>query len=1158
MNLKSYLKNCFSIGLSLFCLLAFHNPVDNTVNNSRNTTIVDQPNATYIYSNTTASSLSTQSNCSTVLSKTFEVTDAFVVNDLNVGIILTHTWRGDVQVQLTSPTGNTQTIISFSGDNFDNYDLLLDDESGGSLNSGTNQSVNAPNYEGDRTVLTSSLSNFEDELAEGTWTLTFCNVLQSSHTSRTLGFVSAKLEFDGDAIGPGGLISNIPCTAGANEIRGTVFEDFNYNGIYNSSEFLGVAGVVVTAYDSLDNSFNTVTSTTGTYVLDGLIASRTYRVEFTFPDSVNWAESTFFQGDNGTTVQFVQPGNCANLGVANPTDYCETLNPSIIISCFETGNAVYGATGNENKSIVSLPYNSSGPTVTGISEVAQIYETGSVWGLAWQPTTQRVFGATNLKRHTGLGSLGLGGVYVMSYQNGVRGNLINSFDLAGVTPANGGATIDLGSVLRSGSSDYTLPNSNNSDSYDIDAFSKIGKVGFGDADMEEDGQTLWLVNLHQRALISVDVSDPNIYPGTVNQYLIDDFTNVPSCTNGVLRPWGLGFSKGTGYIGCVCTGENGGTISNTQAYVLSFDPNNPTIFTNEVNFDLDYSRELAVRFTTANSDGEWHPWVDTWAQTGFTNTQSGEVAYAQPTVSDIDFAENGDMIIAMADRFGFQMGYNNYRPVSGATTLITGDAAGDLIKACYSNGSWVLEGSAGCTDNDTNSTELDDGPSGMGEFFFRDDFDDTNFSPVYNHNETSLGSIDILKGTGEITATHYDPINGNYAFDLGLLWHDNFTGARTDEFRIIGSGPVEGKGNNLGDMITACAPAPLQIGNLVWLDTDRDGIQDGGEIGLEGIRVELYSNTGTLLGFDTTTANGTYYFSGRNTDNATWLTTDDTLTIQTNYYIILGNGQFTTNTSILVLDGMNYELTTDSTDTGGGRYERDSDGILFETSPGNAFDGLPGVLIQTGSIGQVNHSFDFGFKTIEYDYGDLPDAGIGTSGITNYETLDANNGPSHRIIEGLQLGLLNDADADGVSSLTAEGDDNLDGIDDEDGLTILSSLTLIPGGTIRIPFSAINTTGDTAYVRAWIDWNGDGELIDELVIDYQDNEDGIFPAFLEINIPENSTLNQHLGFRIRLSNTTNMTPYGQLNAGEVEDYIVNLNCPESICLPIDTRLEREE
>jgi len=71
-------------------------------------------------------------------------------------------------------------------------------------------------------------------------------------------------------------------------------------------------------------------------------------------------------------------------------------------------------------------------------------------------------------------------------------------------------------------------------------------------------------------------------------------------------------------------------------------------------------------------------------------------------------------------------------------------------------------------------------------------------------------------------------------------------------------------------------------------------------------------------------------------------------------------------------------------------------------------------------------------KTLcEFDYGDLPDSGNGTSA-DNYETTQANNGPSHIITNDLFLGGMVDEETDGAPSGNADGDG-----EDEDGLTIL-------------------------------------------------------------------------------------------------------------------------
>jgi len=171
-----------------------------------------------------------------------------------------------------------------------------------------------------------------------------------------------------------------------------------------------------------------------------------------------------------------------------------------------------------------------------------------------------------------------------------------------------------------------------------------------------------------------------------------------------------------------------------------------------------------------------------------------------------------------------------------------------------------------------------------------------------------------------------------------------------------------GKGAGLGDLIAVCDPAPIEIGNYVWYDEDSDGVQDAGETPLEGVRMELYDNAGNLLAVDTTNSIGYYFFSGNGIDNAEWQTADDTLAANTSYYIVAGgNGQFASGE--MTLNGTTYVLTSDSTTTGTNRYEIDSDGTIAAGIDPD-FDGEPYVQITTGNIGEIDHSFDFGFRPI--------------------------------------------------------------------------------------------------------------------------------------------------------------------------------------------------
>ncbi len=57
-------------------------------------------------------------------------------------------------------------------------------------------------------------------------------------------------------------------------------------------------------------------------------------------------------------------------------------------------------------------------------------------------------------------------------------------------------------------------------------------------------------------------------------------------------------------------------------------------------------------------------------------------------------------------------------------------------------------------------------------------------------------------------------------------------------------------------------PCDAAIGNFVWLDQNRNGVQDAGEPGIQGVRVELLDGSGNFITFTTTDVNGFYLFGG--------------------------------------------------------------------------------------------------------------------------------------------------------------------------------------------------------------------------------------------------------------------------------------------------------
>lgn len=113
------------------------------------------------------------------------------------------------------------------------------------------------------------------------------------------------------------------------------------------------------------------------------------------------------------------------------------------------------------------------------------------------------------------------------------------------------------------------------------------------------------------------------------------------------------------------------------------------------------------------------------------------------------------------------------------------------------------------------------------------------------------------------------------------------------------------------------------IGDKVWIDTNKDGVQNGGEPPLAGVKVTLLDDTGKVVGTTSTDANGRYKFD--NLPAGTYQVKFQLTPEQAAKYrfTTTGNGtegtdsnadQSTGLTKTFVLDDSNTALTTDYTD----------------------------------------------------------------------------------------------------------------------------------------------------------------------------------------------------------------------------------------------------
>ena len=109
------------------------------------------------------------------VSDTMNVPDSITISDLNVDLVINHTWVGDLMVTLAH--GVTSVVIidrpgvpaSGFGCSNDNYNIILDDEgSGGSIEALCSPSmVSPPNY-----TPNNPLSAFDGQNVQGLWTIT--------------------------------------------------------------------------------------------------------------------------------------------------------------------------------------------------------------------------------------------------------------------------------------------------------------------------------------------------------------------------------------------------------------------------------------------------------------------------------------------------------------------------------------------------------------------------------------------------------------------------------------------------------------------------------------------------------------------------------------------------------------------------------------------------------------------------------------------------------------------------------------------------------------------------------------------------------------------------------------------------------------------------
>ncbi len=785
-----------------------------------------------------------------------------------------------------------------------------------------------------------------------------------------------------------------PTGAAPAPIDGTVVRDHDHDGTADAGE-PGVAGVTVTATAPDGSTSSTTTATDGTYTLGGLDDTITYRVEFTWTEG--WLASGPAGTANGSSVQFAAGGETVDFALATADDYCDIADAALgfVTTCFVNGQPDNGDFSGMD-AIVAITGDATGRMGAGTpndpEHIALNTEIGSTYGLAHQPSSDRLFTSAFLKRHVGLGDGGIDAIYELAADGST-------------TPTIWYDAIDAGTVADNVS--RGLPNSAAAPtSVDAGVFGQIYKAGWGDIDLAPDEETLYAVNLFDRSVYAIDVAAADAGSTTAHT---DLGRPGHACTNGVARLFGIEIHDGTLWAAVTCTAESGGSEADLSAAVYGYDlAADAWAATPALDFGLDYGKGCMLQ--GGGCDG-YEPWIDTFSYGDFNFTANSNpanessVAFEaparpQPIVSDLEIDRNGVLIIGIRDRQGEQFGHRNLDP-TGSGNLITGMTAGDLLAAAPNgDGTWTLEsagvvagGSVSLTSSGTGTTQQGpggpasgQGPGG-GEFYW-DEY--VERSGTMWHSETSLGSLALAPGRSDVAVTNFDPLTGRLDA-AGVSWFSNTDGAGTHEYELYqdASNPApatSGKANGLGDIESMCPAAPVEIGNRVWFDADRDGVQDPDEAPIPGATVSLSDGQTT-----TTDAEGQWIF-------AVDPTTAYTVTIDVTSADVSG---------IAAVDAAADLLPTVVDQGGSDTVDSDMDPVART------------IAVTSGAPGENDHTLDAGFSVADptHEIGNLVWLDVDDDGVA----ADGEPGIAGVTVELLEGGAVIDTtttDADGHYSFS--------------------------------------------------------------------------------------------------------------------------------------------
>ncbi len=700
--------------------------------------------------------------------------------------------------------------------------------------------------------------------------------------------------------------------------------------------------------------------------------------------------------NNGSSVVATTLGSCAvDFTVGNPGDHCSET-PALALSGFVGRTVAEGGMGPMG-TLLELPWTEGGPYVakTGFAEISPGFTwaahvadeefmppsgeptmiagwgmTGNVFGLAADARREVVYSGAFYRNSAPVGDAGYGAIY--------RDSTL-WLDLA-APPLD--LTVEQGEVCNydPSPSPFLDLQEFTSSAYTpgpVQCVNDVGFMGLGDLEMDDDFTTLFTLNLATQQIVAIpllssgdpDTANVRLYPAPVPS----ECAANPDGFSRDRAPFALGYHEEKLYVGVTCT-DTGSDREGPHGFVFSFDPTVPPgseSYTQVLAVDLAFERydwlfgaswdplvPGSWRFTGSSTGYVVSQNVDWGEQTdhyffdedgwywdypsGCTARRSDRCHRNQPWLVDIEFDlrtdGRDDLIIGVRNRLS-----DIWRSAPSANQ-------GTLIRFCETSAeadAWTQEvpGTGFCAD-------LVPG-TGRGETRFDPPFgaDAPRFFYHYGaEGAFASGTLAALPGFVELAATGTGNIHYENTSGVSFLSQDD--GAH--ERAVLLSGTLSfmasefKQASNWGDIEPVCPPAPMEIGNRVWLDSNGNGLQDPAESGIFGVALTLYAD-----------ANRNGELDGAEGDPSVAVAT--TTTDEDGLYSFSreGHGVGYDEFYIVAIAASNFEprgplAHQAPTLSGvGGTDTRDSDGAVLT--------GIVQAPVQTSGPGRNNQSVDFGF-----------------------------------------------------------------------------------------------------------------------------------------------------------------------------------------------------